>query len=130
MFLRNPRFLGLKFPDMSSPMTLEKRYARKMQRAHALPFAGESEIDQLFVIQKVLGPLTPEQMKTFQRNPRFVGLAFPPMSRPERLEKRYARKMAARTQALPFLENVLQMEPLRRLSFQEALKHPYFEGLS
>ena len=26
MFLRNPRFLGLKFPDMTRPETLEKRY--------------------------------------------------------------------------------------------------------
>ena len=45
------------------------------------------------MIQKVLGPLTPEQMEMFLRNPRFLGLKFPDMSRPETLEKRYARKM-------------------------------------
>lgn len=37
-------------------------------------FPGESEIDQLFTIQKVLGPLPPEQMKLFYSNPRFAGL--------------------------------------------------------
>lgn len=37
-------------------------------------FPGESEIDQLFIIQKVLGPLPTEQMKLFYNNPRFHGL--------------------------------------------------------
>jgi len=37
-------------------------------------FAGESEIDQLFTIQKVLGPLPAEQMKLFYSNRRFSGL--------------------------------------------------------
>ena len=32
MFLRNPRFMGLKFPDMSKPETLEKRYVGKMPK--------------------------------------------------------------------------------------------------
>ncbi|KAM7405914.1 hypothetical protein PAMP_000327 [Pampus punctatissimus] len=37
-------------------------------------FPGESEIDQLFTIQKVLGPLPAEQMKLFYNNPRFHGI--------------------------------------------------------
>ncbi len=45
-------------------------------------YPGESEIDQLYVIQKVMGPLTPEQTELFLRNPRFLGLKFPDMSRP------------------------------------------------
>jgi hypothetical protein len=32
MFLRNPRFLGLKFPDMTRPETLEKRYSGIMAK--------------------------------------------------------------------------------------------------
>lgn len=46
-------------------------------------FPGESEIDQLFTIQKVLGPLPSEQMKLFYNNPRFHGLrvmSFTPIS--------------------------------------------------
>ena len=34
-------------------------------------FPGESEIDQLMVIQNVLGPLPPDQMKRFSLNPNF-----------------------------------------------------------
>ena len=49
-------------------------------------FPGESEIDQLYIIQKVLGPLTSQQNETFLRNPRFVGFKFPDMSRPETLQ--------------------------------------------
>lgn len=37
-------------------------------------FQGETEIDQLFVIQKMLGPLPDDQMKIFLKNPRFHGL--------------------------------------------------------
>ncbi len=45
-------------------------------------FPGESEIDQLYVIQKVLGSLTPQQTELFLKNQRFFGLKFPDMTRP------------------------------------------------
>ena len=37
-------------------------------------FAGETEIDQLYLIQKVLGPLPEDQMILFYENRRFQGL--------------------------------------------------------
>lgn len=37
-------------------------------------FPGESEIDQLYTIQKILGPLPQDQMDMFYSNPRFSGL--------------------------------------------------------
>lgn len=37
-------------------------------------FPGESEIDQLYVIQKIVGPLPPDQMNLFYNNSRFSGL--------------------------------------------------------
>lgn len=40
-------------------------------------FPGESEIDQLFCIQKILGKLTSNQQEEFNKNPRFIGLKFP-----------------------------------------------------
>ncbi|XP_055797214.1 cyclin-dependent kinase-like 5 isoform X2 [Salvelinus fontinalis] len=52
-------------------------------------FPGESEIDQLFTIQKVLGPLPTEQMKLFYNNPRFHGLRFPAVNHPTTLERKY-----------------------------------------
>jgi cyclin-dependent kinase-like len=38
---------------------------------------GESEVDQLYIVQKVLGSLIPEHMELFMSNPRFAGLKFP-----------------------------------------------------
>jgi len=90
-------------------------------------FAGESEVDQLFVIQKVLGPLTPEHMEMFLRNPRFLGIQFPDVSRPETLEKRYLRRMLKAQMQL--LKGVLVMEPRRRLSAREMLRMSWFEGI-
>ena len=37
-------------------------------------FAGQSEIDQLHVIQTIMGPLPAEQMKVFYTTPRFQGM--------------------------------------------------------
>ena len=51
-------------------------------------FPGESEIDQLYIIQRVLGPITPQQLDIFLHNPRFLGLKFPDMARPDTLAKR------------------------------------------
>lgn len=44
----------------------------------------------------MLGAITPEQTEMFMRNPRFMGLKFPDMSRPETLEKRYVGKLPKR----------------------------------
>jgi len=90
-------------------------------------FAGESEVDQLFVIQKVLGPLTPEHMEMFLRNQRFLGIQFPDLSRPETLEKRYARRMPKLQMQL--LKGVLTMESRKRLSAREMLRMPWFDGI-
>lgn len=90
-------------------------------------FAGESEVDQLFVIQKMLGPLTPEHMEMFLRNPRFMGIQFPNLGRPESLEKRYAGRMSKLQMQL--LKGVLVMEPRRRLSARDVVRMPWFEGI-
>lgn len=90
-------------------------------------FPGENEIDQLFVIQKVLGPLTPDQIESFQKNPRFIGMKFPEMNKPETLEKRYLGKLSKR--ALSFMKECLKMDPAQRLTAAKALQHPYFDGI-
>ncbi|EMP25675.1 Cyclin-dependent kinase-like 5 [Chelonia mydas] len=61
-------------------------------------FPGESEIDQLFTIQKVLGPLPSEQMKLFYSNPRFHGL-----------------------------RNLLKLDPADRYLTEQCLNHPSFQ---
>mmetsp|Transcript_16335 Transcript_16335/g.24615 ORF Transcript_16335/g.24615 Transcript_16335/m.24615 type:complete len:754 (-) Transcript_16335:207-2468(-) len=90
-------------------------------------FPGESEVDQLFIVQKVLGPLIPEHMDLFMSNPRFSGLKFPDMSKPETLQKKYVGTLSKR--AMLFMQSVLAMNPSDRPSSADALNHPYFQGL-
>lgn len=44
----------------------------------------------------MLGSLTEAHVQLFLKNPRFVGLKFPDMSRPETLQKRFVGKVRAR----------------------------------
>ncbi|CDW80812.1 protein kinase domain containing protein [Stylonychia lemnae] len=91
-------------------------------------FPGESEIDQLFCIQKVLGPLTPHQQELFNTNPRFIGYKFPNnISNPETLEKKYVGKLSSK--ALSLMNGMLKMDPEDRFSAMECLAHPYFDGI-
>ncbi|CAN0215023.1 unnamed protein product, partial [Discosporangium mesarthrocarpum] len=90
-------------------------------------FPGESEIDQLYIVQRVLGPLTEDHMQLFLKNPRFVGLKFPDMSRPETLQKRFMGKLGKR--AMAFMKGTLAMDPTARVSSREAVLHPLFEDL-
>lgn len=59
-------------------------------------------IAKRYITQRMLGPLVPEHMAMFLRNPRFFGLKFPDMSNPETLEKRYLGKLSR--QALLFMK--------------------------
>ncbi|GBG27453.1 Cyclin-dependent kinase-like 5 [Hondaea fermentalgiana] len=90
-------------------------------------YPGESEVDQLYIIQRILGPLTPAQNELFLRNPRFAGLKFPSMHNPETLQRKYMGKLGK--QAMSFMTSLMRMDPRERLQGRAALEHPYFEGL-
>lgn len=91
-------------------------------------FPGESDIDQLYIVQRLLGPLTSEQQSLFLRNARFAGLKFPDMTRPETLERKYAGKLPQ--DALSFLRSLLALDPSHRLTCTECMQHPYLLALS
>lgn len=91
-------------------------------------FPGENEIDQLYLIQKILGPLTSEQKESFLKNPRFLGTKFPEITKPETIERRYLGKLSKK--ALSFMKGLLKMDPKERLTSIEALKHPYFDDFN
>uniref|UniRef100_A0A3P8V8K1 Cyclin dependent kinase like 5 n=1 Tax=Cynoglossus semilaevis TaxID=244447 RepID=A0A3P8V8K1_CYNSE len=90
-------------------------------------FPGESEIDQLFTIQKVLGPLPPEQMKLFYNNPRFHGLRFPVVNHPQTLERRYVGILGGGL--LDLLKNLLLLNPTERFLTEQGLNHHVFQTL-
>ncbi|KAE9043610.1 Cyclin-dependent kinase-like 5 [Phytophthora rubi] len=91
-------------------------------------FPGESEIDQLYLIQKMLGPLQKRHMELFATNPRFSGLKIPEVKVPETLSRRYCGRVSKK--AISFLEGAIQLCPEDRFSSEECLRHPYFDGLS
>ncbi|EGR33623.1 protein kinase domain protein [Ichthyophthirius multifiliis] len=90
-------------------------------------FPGENEIDQLYLIQKMLGPLTVEQKELFIKNPRFLGMKFPEINKPETLERRYLGKLSKK--ALNIMKGMLKMDPQERITIEEAMKHPYFDEI-
>lgn len=90
-------------------------------------FPGDSEVDQLFVIQKVLGTLPEFLQDEFNRNSRYNGLRFPNIPRPETLEARYADVM--NEVEIDIMAKMLEMDPYQRISAKEAIKHPYFDEL-
>ncbi|XP_066928896.1 cyclin-dependent kinase-like 5 isoform X2 [Clytia hemisphaerica] len=87
-------------------------------------FPGESEIDQLYVIQKLIGPLPPAQMHLFNINHRFRGLKFPAITNPLTLKKRYSGILS--TDLLDYMEKVLQLEPQKRLNISQCVDHYAF----
>jgi len=66
-------------------------------------------------------------MEMFIKNPRYVGLKFPEISKPETIERRYLGKLSKK--ALNFLKLLLKMDPAERPTIQEAMGHPLFDGI-
>ena len=69
----------------------------------------------------MLGPLTEDQQESFKKNPRFNGLKFPDITRPETLEKRYMSSLSKK--ALSLMSGLLKMDPSERMTGEEALQH-------
>lgn len=88
-------------------------------------FPGDNEVDQLIVIQKVLGRLPDYQYEIFQNNPGLKG-KIPDFSKPETLERRYMGKLSK--QAIAFMKNLLNPDPKLRLKGESIFTHPYFEN--
>ena len=89
-------------------------------------FPGESDVDQLYIIQKIIGPITKSHLKRFLTNPNFTGLKFPDVSNPQGLEKRYGHRIDK--DGLDFMKRLLKMEPNERLTGAQCLQHPYFSA--
>ena len=90
-------------------------------------FPGESEIDQLFCIQKIIGKLPQSLQEKFDENPRFVGFKFPDLNKAETLDKKYVGKMSSK--ALSLMNGMLRMQPGERLGAIDCLAHPYFDEM-
>jgi serine/threonine protein kinase len=88
-------------------------------------FGGDSEIDQLHRIFKVLGTPTEATWPGFQRMPNFSPTF--PIMQPQRLQT------VLRTGdplLVDLIAQLLQINPAKRISAIRALSHPYFSGIS
>ncbi|EFW22562.1 regulator of ime2 [Coccidioides posadasii str. Silveira] len=86
-------------------------------------FPGESGIDQLVEIIKVLGTPTREQIKTM--NPNYMEHKFPQI-KPHPFNKVFRK---ASPEAIDLITALLEYTPTQRLSAIEAMCHPFFDEL-
>jgi glycogen synthase kinase 3 beta len=86
-------------------------------------FPGESGIDQLVEIIKVLGTPTRDQIRTM--NPNYMEHKFPQI-KPHPFSKVFRR---ADGHALDLIAKLLEYTPTERLSAIDAMVHPFFDEL-
>ena len=93
--------------------------------SHVPLFQGDSEIDQIFKICRVMGTPTEEiwpgvtEMKVYK--PTF------PKWKPKDLSNECPEMDEF---ALDLLSKMLVLDPVKRISAQKALEHPYFDELN
>ena len=87
-------------------------------------FPGESGIDQLVEIIKVLGTPTRDQIKTM--NPNYMEHKFPAI-KPHPFSKVFRPRTAP--DAIDLISKLLEYTPGDRLSAYEAMVHPFFDEL-
>jgi len=87
-------------------------------------FPGESGIDQLVEIIKVLGTPTREQIKTM--NPNYMEHKFPQI-RPHPFSKVFRPKTPV--DAVDLISKLLEYTPTVRMSAIESMCHPFFDEL-
>ncbi|KAK6187652.1 hypothetical protein SNE40_005631 [Patella caerulea] len=87
---------------------------------------GRSDLDQLYLIRKTLGDLTPRHMDIFSSNAFFKGMIIPNPERMEPLEEKFPNFSP---NALSFLNDCLKMDPQDRATCKQLLQHPYLEKM-
>lgn len=86
-------------------------------------FPGESGIDQLVEIIKVLGTPTRDQIRTM--NPNYMEHKFPQI-KPHPFNKVFRK---ADNNAIELISRLLEYTPTERLSAVDAMVHPFFDEL-
>ncbi|CEG70470.1 Putative Pkinase-domain-containing protein [Rhizopus microsporus] len=87
-------------------------------------FPGESGVDQLVEIIKVLGTPSREQIELM--NPNYTDHKFP-LIKPHPLSKIF--RLRTPPEAIDLMSSILQYNPLARPSASEILVHPFFDEL-
>ncbi len=89
-------------------------------------FPGESGIDQLVEIIKVLG--TPSKQEIFAMNPHYTDFKFPFIN-PSPWAKVFSANKKACPDTIDLLSKMLVYDPVKRITAGDALAHPFFDSL-
>ncbi|KAM9842435.1 cyclin-dependent kinase-like 1 isoform 2-T2 [Aulostomus maculatus] len=87
---------------------------------------GKSDMDQLYLIRKTLGDLTPRHQQVFSNNLFFSGVSIPESQEMQPLDQKYPNLS---NQALSLMKDCLRMDPSERLTCDQLLQHPYLDSL-
>jgi cyclin-dependent kinase-like len=90
-------------------------------------FPGESDIDQLYRIQQLLGPLIPGHRARFEMHPAHANISFS-ITEPYTLARRYEGRVSV--VELDFLTGLLHLDPRKRLDGAACLRHAYLRELA
>jgi cyclin-dependent kinase-like len=90
-------------------------------------FPSENELEQLYMIQKLLGNLPQNMLEMFSSNPRFSGYKLDQVLKPETLERKYYGRL--NKQAFAFMKALLKLDPRERLTGNDVIFHSYFDDL-
>ncbi|CAL1530449.1 unnamed protein product [Lymnaea stagnalis] len=86
-------------------------------------FPGDSDIDQLYHIIRCFGNLPQRHKEVFHRNPLFVGMRLPEVRDIIPLEKKITK---VSPDSLNFMKQCLQLDPEKRPTCTQLLKHNLF----
>ena len=89
-------------------------------------FPGESGIDQLVEIIKVLG--TPSKQEIFAMNPHYTDFKFPFIN-PSPWAKVFSANKKACPDTIDLLSKMLVYDPVKRITAGDAMAHAFFDSL-
>ncbi|GFR08443.1 cyclin-dependent kinase-like 1, partial [Trichonephila clavata] len=101
--------------------------AAELIRGEAL-WPGKSDVDQLYLIRRTLGELTPRHLQIFKKNDFFNGVSIPEVDTRETLESRLPVNISE--EELDFLKKCLDKDPEKRYTCEQLLHHRYFDGFN
>lgn len=96
-------------------------------------FPGESDVDQLYVIQTVLGPLTEDHREAFLSCDLYTGVQLPEVEEDAviGLGAKYERKLGRgeiAAVAVEFMAGVLAIDSHERLTAEQCVDHSFFDA--
>lgn len=92
-------------------------------------FCGDSEIDQLFKIFRIMGTPKESTWPGVSTLPDFKS-SFPRWATPSNMTSAFAKEVPNLcAQGVDLLSKLVVFDPYQRLTAEEALRHPYFDDV-